>query len=102
MRRTEESTKRAFVYFLEIVYVLGSIFISFGPYVFFIWAYKLYPEHNLSSSTGEFLVRSLLVWMFVPIIILAILLDLYVKKIKPISKNLQKYGFLGRGYYGPS
>jgi hypothetical protein len=101
MKKQKLSAKHKLFYFFEFVYVCGAFMISFVPYELFIWKFGLIPVFSEYESGPRFMISLVLVCALVPISIFALLLDLYVKKIKRISRTLQKYGFLGKRRYWP-
>jgi hypothetical protein len=80
------------------VYLLGSVSLAFGPWIFAVWSFDLYPK-NPSIDWWSWAIKSFLVWLIVPLSIFAGLLEMYVRRIKKGSRRLQKYGFLGKGIY---
>jgi len=88
---------KSVVRLFEFIYLLGSVLLAFVPWIFMIWSFGLYPK----SPTLElsWLIKSLAVWVLIPLVVFAGLLEMYVKSIKRKSRRLQKYGFLGYGLY---
>ncbi len=47
----------------------------------------------------SYIIKGFAAWVLVPLVGFALLLEIYVKCIKRVSRRLKKYGFLGNGMY---
>jgi len=91
-----ECSKRLAICAIEVIYLLGSVALTFGLWWSIIYTSGWFPEVKLQFESA---VKSVVVWIAIPLTGFAWLFDLYAKRIKRGSKRLQRYGFIGRHLY---
>jgi hypothetical protein len=96
--RGQATLKKGFFYVFEIIYILISFTIAFAPWMIAVYLMELYK--SLPETVGiVYLIKGMVLWFLVPFSLFALLLEIYLKKIKRVSRRLKKYGFLGKGMY---